>query len=104
MLLPAYKIVFDKTNVSRGTRLLDVGCGPGLAAQLAAKLGASVTGLDASEAELIIARERVPDGDFRQGEMEEFRTQMPRLMWSPGLTRSNTRLIQSMPSGRPDGW
>ncbi len=71
MLLPAYKIVFDKTNVSRGTRLLDVGCGPGLAAQLAAKLGASVTGLDASEAELIIARERVPDGDFRQGEMEE---------------------------------
>ena len=44
---------------------------PPLATQLAAKLGASVTGLDASEAELSIARERVPDGDFRQGEMEE---------------------------------
>ncbi|TMD43313.1 MAG: class I SAM-dependent methyltransferase [Chloroflexi bacterium] len=71
MLLPAYKKVFDLTNVGRGTRLLDVGCGPGLATQLAAKLGASVTGLDASEAELSIARERVPDGDFRQGEMEE---------------------------------
>src|SRR5947209_17446763 len=71
MLLPAYKKVFDLTNVGRGTQLLDVGCGPGLATQLAAKLGASITGLDASEAELIIARERVPDGDFRQGEMEE---------------------------------
>ena len=71
MLLPAYKKVFDLTNVGRGTQLLDVGCGPGLATQLAAKLGASVTGLDASEAELSIARERVPDGDFRQGEMEE---------------------------------
>jgi SAM-dependent methyltransferase len=71
MLLPAYKIVFDKTNVSRGTRLLDVGCGSGLAAQLAAKLGADVTGMDATEALLAIARERVPNGDFRSGEMEE---------------------------------
>src|SRR5437868_14605461 len=71
MQLPAYKIVFDQTNVGRGTRLLDVGCGSGLAAQLAAKLGAYVTGIDASKAELVIARERVPDGDFRSGEMEE---------------------------------
>ncbi|TMD37769.1 MAG: class I SAM-dependent methyltransferase [Chloroflexi bacterium] len=71
MQLPAYKIVFDQTNVGRGTCLLDVGCGSGLAAQLAAKLGAYVTGIDASKAELVIARERVPDGDFRSGEMEE---------------------------------
>lgn len=42
-----------------------------MAAQLAAKLGAEVTGLDASEAELVIAHERVPNGDFRCGEMEE---------------------------------
>jgi SAM-dependent methyltransferase len=71
MQLPAYKIVFDKANVGRGTHLLDIGCGSGLAAQLAAKLGAHVTGIDASEAELVIARERVPNGDFRRGEMEE---------------------------------
>jgi len=71
MQLPAYKIVFDQTNVGRGTRLLDIGCGSGLAAQLAAKLGAYVTGIDASKAELVIARERVPAGDFRSGEMEE---------------------------------
>jgi 2-polyprenyl-3-methyl-5-hydroxy-6-metoxy-1,4-benzoquinol methylase len=71
MALPIYHVVLDKTNVGRGTRLLDIGCGTGMAAQLAAKLGAEVTGLDASEAELVIARERVPNGDFRCGEMEE---------------------------------
>ena len=71
MSLPIYHVVFDKTNVGRGTRLLDVGCGTGMAAQLAAKLGALDTGLDASEAELVIARERVPSGDFRCGEQLE---------------------------------
>lgn len=71
MVLPIYHVVLDKTNVGRGTRLLDIGCGTGMAAQLASSLGAHVTGLDASEAELVIARERVPNGDFRSGEMEE---------------------------------
>jgi SAM-dependent methyltransferase len=71
MSLPMYKVVLDKTNVGRGTCLLDIGCGTGMAAQLAAKLGALVTGLVASEAELVIARERVHNGDFRCGEMEE---------------------------------
>jgi SAM-dependent methyltransferase len=70
MSLPIYQVVFDRTNVGRGTRLLDIGCGTGLAAQLAAQLGAHVTGLDASEAELVIARERVPHGDFRCGDIE----------------------------------
>jgi SAM-dependent methyltransferase len=49
----------------------DVGCGSGWAAQIAARLGARVSGLDASESLLSIARERVPEGDFRIGEMEE---------------------------------
>ncbi len=71
MQLPIYHVVLDKTNVRRGTRLLDVGCGTGMAAQLAAKLGANVAGIDASEAELAIARERIPSGDFRCGDMEE---------------------------------
>ena len=65
--LPIYHVVFDKTNVGRGTRLLDVGCGAGLATQL----GAQVTGIDASAALIEIARERVPHGDFRCGDMEE---------------------------------
>jgi len=71
MALPVYHIVLDQTNVGRGTRLLDIGCGTGMAAQLAATLGAEVAGLDAAEAALLIARERVPRGDFLCGEMEE---------------------------------
>jgi len=68
---PLYKSVFDRVGISHGTNLLDVGCGAGLAAQIAAQLGAQVTGIDAAAALIEIARERVPAGDFRVGEMEE---------------------------------
>lgn len=71
MSIPIYKSVFDRVNISNGTRLLDVGCGAGLAAQLAAQLGARVSGIDASAAFIGIARERVPNDDFRVGEIEE---------------------------------
>lgn len=68
---PLYETIFQAAGVGAGTWLLDVGCGPGLAAQLAAKRGAHVAGLDAAEVSLEIARERTPDGDFRAGEMED---------------------------------
>jgi SAM-dependent methyltransferase len=68
---PLYKSVFDRIGISRGTQLLDVGCGAGLAAQLAAQRGAQATGIDVAPAFIEIARERVPDGDFRVGDMEE---------------------------------
>src|ERR671938_333072 len=68
---PVYETVFTAAGVRPGTRLLDVGCGPGLADHLAAQRGAQVAGLDAAEASVAIARERTPQGDFRVGEMEE---------------------------------
>jgi SAM-dependent methyltransferase len=68
---PVYARVFTEAGVGAGTKLLDVGCGQGLAAQLAAQRGAQVAGLDAAEASLGIARERTPAGDFRAGEMED---------------------------------
>lgn len=68
---PLYEAVFQAAEVGAGTWLLDVGCGPGLAAQLAAQRGAHVAGLDAAEASLEIACERTPEGDFRAGEMED---------------------------------
>jgi SAM-dependent methyltransferase len=70
-VLPAYEVVFERLKVGPGTRLLDVGCGAGLAAQLAAQRGAQVAGLDASAALLEIARERVPHEGFRVGDLEE---------------------------------
>jgi SAM-dependent methyltransferase len=68
---PFYQAVFDSVGLTEGHRLLDAGCGSGLALQFAAKRGATVTGLDASAGLLEIARERVPDGDIRQGDIEE---------------------------------
>lgn len=70
-LRPAYVAVFEALDVRPGTRLLDVGCGTGMAAQLATARGAQVSGLDASSASIEVARERTPEGDFRIGEMEE---------------------------------
>ena len=66
---PANEVVFDQMSVGPGARLLDVACGSGLAAEFAARRGAAVAGLDASEALVEIARARTPDGDFRVGDM-----------------------------------
>ena len=68
---PFYEAVFDAVGVDHGTRLLDAGCGAGLALQLAAARGADVTGFDASSELLAVARERVPSADLRQGDLEE---------------------------------
>jgi SAM-dependent methyltransferase len=71
MLLPVYEAVLDRTDVGSGTRYLDVGCGAGMAAQIAAARGAQVSGVDAAEALLEIARQRTPKGNFRHGDLEE---------------------------------
>jgi SAM-dependent methyltransferase len=52
-------------------QVLDVGCGASFAAMRAAQLGARVTGIDASEALLSVARSRVPGGAFHRGEIEQ---------------------------------
>jgi len=51
--------------------VLDVGCGAGRFCRIAADRGARVSGLDATPALVEIARERIPDGHFRVGDMEE---------------------------------
>lgn len=67
---PAIEAVLARAGVTRGTRLLDVGCGAGLALAMARELGAEVSGLDASESLVAIARERAPGARIEVGEME----------------------------------
>ncbi len=67
--LPANEVVFDRLGVGPATRYLDVACGSGFAANVAHRRGATVSGLDASEELINIARARTPDGDFRVGDM-----------------------------------
>lgn len=64
-----FETLHDATGVSSGTRLLDVGCGSGLACAMAAARGAEVSGIDASPAMVELARERLPQADFRVGDM-----------------------------------
>ena len=68
--LPAWEAVAAATGIGGGTTLLDVGCGSGEFCRLAAARGASVSGIDAAEGMIEIARRQVPDGDFRVGAME----------------------------------
>jgi SAM-dependent methyltransferase len=68
---PIYEAVFARTNIGQQTRYLDAGCGAGMAAEMAVGLGAKVSGIDAAEALLEIARTRAPLGDFRQGDLEQ---------------------------------
>ncbi|MFC3125931.1 bifunctional 2-polyprenyl-6-hydroxyphenol methylase/3-demethylubiquinol 3-O-methyltransferase UbiG [Pseudoroseomonas globiformis] len=59
----------------QGLRLLDVGCGAGLASEGLARFGADVTGLDAAEEAITAARLHAQDQglaiDYRQGAPEE---------------------------------
>jgi len=68
---PIWVAMLDSAEVNQGTRFLDLGCGGGGSSVLAAERGARVAGLDAAEALIDIARERVPDSDFRIGDLEE---------------------------------
>jgi SAM-dependent methyltransferase len=65
-----YEALLEHTGVGPGTRYLDVGCGAGGAVQLAAARGAQVSGIDAADTLLAIARERTPKGEFHIGGLE----------------------------------
>ena len=51
-----FKIKKDKTNFLNGLKILDIGCGGGLISEPMTRLGAKVTGIDASEKNIKIAK------------------------------------------------
>lgn len=67
---PLWGAMIDAAGVGPGTRFFDAGCGGGGASLLASQRGALVSGLDAAEELVEIARRRVPNGDFRVGDIE----------------------------------
>lgn len=69
--VPVYRHVLERVPVGRETFVLDIGCGAGRFCRIVADRGARVSGLDATPALVEIARERIPDGDFRIGDMEK---------------------------------
>ena len=71
MQLQTYEAALDRTGLEPGWRVLDIGCGAGAFLCQVADRGAEPHGLDASEALIDFARERLPAADLRVGEMEE---------------------------------
>jgi SAM-dependent methyltransferase len=67
---PLFEAVLEAARAGNGTRLLDVGCGSGLALVLAARRGAVPSGIDISPGLLGIARERLPEADLHEADME----------------------------------
>jgi SAM-dependent methyltransferase len=68
---PLYEAAFNAAKVGPGAAVLDVGCGAGLALQMAQARGAKVSGIDAATGLVEIARSRCPTGDIRVGDSEE---------------------------------
>lgn len=62
--------LLDAGRVEQGTRVLDIGSGPGHTAAQAAKRGASVVGVDVATAMVQLARQRHPGLDFREADAE----------------------------------
>ncbi|MCL7381838.1 methyltransferase domain-containing protein [Streptomyces sp. 35G-GA-8] len=67
MLVPLYEAVYERLEVRKGTRVLGLGCGSGLALLLAAARGARVTGVDSDAERLALARERLRAERERDG-------------------------------------
>lgn len=61
-LLPAARAVVERAAPAEGERVVDIGCGTGNAALLAAQGGALVTGVDPAPRLLDVARERAASG------------------------------------------
>src|SRR4030095_3674545 len=63
--------IIRKTKAVNGAKLLDVGCGAGKFCKIASDAGFNVTGFDASDNLIEIARERMPENEFKTGDMEK---------------------------------
>src|SRR5262245_29231394 len=68
--IPGYEAALRRVRVEPGQLVLDIGCGVGVFLGLIAERGAQGFGLDASDALIAAARERVPGADLRVGDME----------------------------------
>lgn len=67
---PTYEAALQRVNLRAGHLVLDVGCGAGAFLRLVAAQGGRPFGVDASEALLDLARQRLPEADLRTADME----------------------------------
>jgi SAM-dependent methyltransferase len=68
--LPTYEEAIRRLEIGAGQRVLEVGCGSGVFLRAAADRGARVSGLDASDALIALARARVPEAELTVGDLQ----------------------------------
>jgi SAM-dependent methyltransferase len=68
--LPMYTKVLEQLNLSEDSLLLDAGCGSGLFSSMAIETGAQVIGIDAASGLLEVARQRNPQNNFMEEDLE----------------------------------
>ena len=67
---PMYKKTLEQLQLTDETLLLDAGCGSGLFSHMAIETGAQVIGADAASGLLEMARERNPNNNFLEEDLE----------------------------------
>jgi SAM-dependent methyltransferase len=68
--VPTYEDALRHVALEPGATVLEVGCGSGVFLRLATDRGFRVSGLDASEALIELACERVPEADLEVGDLQ----------------------------------
>jgi SAM-dependent methyltransferase len=68
--IPTYEAALQHVALKPGQLVLDIGCGAGAFLRLVADHGARPFGLDAAEALIQLAGQRLPEADLRVGDME----------------------------------
>jgi SAM-dependent methyltransferase len=68
--VPLYASALSRLAIGPGTRVLDAGCGAGLFAEIAARRGGVVVGVDVSEPLVAAARSRFPGPRFEVADVE----------------------------------
>jgi ubiquinone/menaquinone biosynthesis C-methylase UbiE len=68
--LPMYRKTLEKLGPIKAQLLLDAGCGSGMFSSLAIKAGAQVIGVDAAPGLLEVARQRNPQNNFLEEDLE----------------------------------
>ena len=69
--ISGYEYALTQLEVNAYMSLLDIGCGSGIFSDFAQSKGLSITGIDACEKLIKHAKQRNPDINFLEGDMEE---------------------------------
>lgn len=82
----ARNLFYETVRQGKPESILDIGCGSGQDSTILTGMGVNYVGVDPVPENIINARKRNPDGDFRLGYMQELPFQDERFDWSYSIS------------------